>query len=129
MGARGGGRRLTEEQELTNSNTVKYISLFPREETGKEDKDKLKLPKHLQGKLSDDMHESDRTRLAMLLETRELMDAGKLSATPETEREWRQVELACVANAGTEGGKKRKATKDEAKEETKDEADDFFDSD
>ncbi|CAK9780508.1 hypothetical protein CC85DRAFT_283429 [Cutaneotrichosporon oleaginosum] len=112
---------------LNYPNTIKYISLFPKEEKREEgdDKEKLKVPKYLQAELSDVMEKSERTRLTMLLETRKLMEEGKLSSTPEVERERRPVELAAVVEAGTAGGTKRKAAKAEEKEE----ADDFFDSD
>lgn len=122
-------RRSYEEEQGTadRSNTLKYISLFPKEADEKkskgddEDKEKLKLPKHLEAELSDDLEQSVRTRLTMLLETRRLMDEGKLSTTPETERgEHVRVEIAIEEKAG----KRKAAVKEAAKEE-----DDFFDSD
>ncbi|GMK53452.1 hypothetical protein CspeluHIS016_0100380 [Cutaneotrichosporon spelunceum] len=105
-------------------NSIKYISLFPKDKEDDGEKEKLRVPKYLDAELSDDMDKTERTRLAMLLETRGLMDEGKLSGTPEKETERRQVELSSVAGAG-DGAKKRKTN---AEAETKEE-DDFFDSD
>ncbi|BEJ14131.1 hypothetical protein CspHIS471_0313050 [Cutaneotrichosporon sp. HIS471] len=113
---------------LNYPNTIKYISLFPKEEKSEDgdDKEKLKVPNYLEAELSDDMDKTERTRLTMLLETQELMDEGKLSGTPEEEKERRPVELSSVTAAVIDGGKKRKA-KAEAK--AKEDTDDFFDSD
>lgn len=121
-----------EEHTADCRNTLKYISLFPKEAEDKkskkgkndddEDKEKLKLPKHLEQALSDELEQSERTRLTMLLETRRLMDEGKLSATPEVERERKHVEISVEDKVA---GTKRKAAKVEVKED----ADDFFASD
>ncbi|KAL0240569.1 rRNA-processing protein EFG1 [Cryptococcus tetragattii IND107] len=123
-------------------NTQKYISLFPSDpnQTENEDDDvdsskpKLKLPALLHPVPSaeecEKMDKPTKRRYELLLETKKLMEEGKLKNEPETDLKKGQVDGVVVGlGANVEIGlEDKKKAKQNAAQGTEEEEDDFFES-
>lgn len=123
-------------------NTQKYISLFPSDPNQTENehddvdssKPKLKLPALLRPVPSaeecEKMDKPTKRRYELLLETKKLMEEGKLKNEPETDLKKGQVDGVVVGlGANVEIGlEDKKKAKQNAAQGTEEEEDDFFES-